>query len=76
MFVRFDDWSRLPGAEVEIWIDGSQVRIGLIDDATDDSLIVWVAADGNNHRCLLEKGCGVELGVSRDEMVRCAAWPI
>ena len=29
MFVIFDDWDRLPGAMVEIWAEGTLVRIGV-----------------------------------------------
>jgi hypothetical protein len=75
MFVRFDDWIKLPGAEVEIWIGKRLARVGVIDAATDDSSIAWVAPDGPNERRILEKAHGVELRVSPFEMQRRAAWP-
>lgn len=76
MFVIFDDWDRLPGAMVEIWAEGTLVRIGLVDAATDDSTIAWIAADGPFDRCLVEKSRGFELRVSGEEWLRRSEWAV
>ncbi|MEO8283473.1 MAG: hypothetical protein ABI568_08725 [Pseudarthrobacter sp.] len=68
-FIRFDDWRKLRGAEVEIWLDSALQRTGIIDEATEDSTMAWVAADSKEPRRLLERASGFELRISFDELV-------
>jgi hypothetical protein len=68
-FIRFDDWRRLRGAEVEIWHDGHLQRTGIIDEATEDSTMAWVAADSKEPRRLLERGSGFELRICFEQLV-------
>lgn len=68
-FIRFDDWRRLPGAQVEIWHDGSFLGIRLVEAATEDSKIVWVAADANGPRKLLERTSGYVLKISPEQVL-------
>lgn len=63
-FIRFDNWRRLPGIEAEIWLNGDLERTGVIDAASEDSTIAWVAADAINPRRLLERANGFELRIS------------
>jgi hypothetical protein len=70
VFVKFDDWSQLPGTEVEIWLSGRLARTGVIDSATADSSIAWAAADGSFDRKLFEKANGVELRVHHLEAIQ------
>ena len=74
-FIRFDDWPRLRGAEVEIWLDGTLQRTGVIDEVTEDSAIAWVAADAKEPRRLLERASGFELRICSEQLVFRAAPP-
>lgn len=67
--IRFDDWQRLCGAEVEIWLDGILQRVGVIEETTNDSSIAWVAADAEEPRRLLERAAGFELRISPEQLV-------
>lgn len=67
-FIRFDDWRRLRGAEVEIWLNDVLQRIGVIDEATEDSAIAWVAADLHGPRRLLERTRGFELRIGPEQL--------
>ena len=60
MIIRHDDWSRLIGATVEIRCQGDTVRTGLVDQATKDSNILWLAQKGNNPRKMIDKAQGYE----------------
>jgi hypothetical protein len=68
-FIRFDEWRTLRGAEVEIWHDGHLQRTGIIDEATEDSAIAWVAADAKEPRRLLECASGFELRICPEQLV-------
>lgn len=68
-FIRFDDWRKLRGAEVEIWLDGALQRTGIIDGATEDSTIAWVAAAAKEPRRLLERASGFELRICFEQLV-------
>ena len=60
MLIRHDDWSHLIGATVEIRREGDTVRTGLVDHATKDSNILWLAQEGNNPRKMIDKAQGYE----------------
>jgi hypothetical protein len=69
-FVRFDDWSRLPGAEAEAWQGGMLLLTGAIDAATRDSAVAWLVSDFTGERFLLEKANGIQLRISREQFIR------
>ena len=69
IFIRFDDWRRLRGAEVEIWFNGVLQRTGVIEEATEDSAVAWVAADVRGSRQLLERARGFELRIGREQLI-------
>jgi hypothetical protein len=58
---RWDDWSRLAGAEVEIHKRGRLVRSGVVDAVMPDATILWLAADCNGNRTLFESAEGYEV---------------
>lgn len=68
-FIRFDDWRRLPGAEVEIWLSGVLQRTGVIEETTEDSAVAWVAADVRGPRQLLERARGFELRIGPEQLI-------
>lgn len=68
-FIRFDNWRRLPGIEAEIWLHGDLKRTGVVDAASEDSTIAWVAADATGPRRLLERANGFELRISPEQLV-------
>lgn len=51
---KYLDWPRLIGAPVEIRQDGQTITKGVVDDATSDSSIVWLAPNGPRHRTMYE----------------------
>jgi hypothetical protein len=67
-YVRFDDWSRLPGAEV--WQNGSLLGTGTIDSVTRDSAVAWIICEPIGDRFLAEKANGIELRISREQFIR------
>lgn len=68
-FIRFDDWRRLPGTEVEVWHGGALQRIGVVDAATEDSTMAWVRADAYGPRKLLERASGFELRICPEQAI-------
>jgi hypothetical protein len=55
------EWHLLVGAEVEVIQRGRIVRSGIVDDATADGTVAWVAQDGVEQRRLIDKADGYEL---------------
>lgn len=68
-FIRFDDWRRLPGAAVEVWHLGTLQGIRIVETATEDSNIVWVAADASGPRKLLQRRSGYVLRIHPEEVL-------
>ncbi|WP_427008540.1 hypothetical protein [Pseudarthrobacter sp. H2] len=66
----FDDWSRLPGTDVEFWRNGLRLGTGTIDMADSGSTIAWIISDPLAERLLLEKTNGIELRISREQAIR------
>ncbi|MEO5319411.1 hypothetical protein PV761_12615 [Arthrobacter sp. CC3] len=56
-----DDWQQLIGSRVELRIDGRMVRTGEVEDATDDSAVMWLRFDGNHGRQLVSKFDGYQV---------------
>lgn len=57
------EWRRLPGARVEVRHHGKFVRIGVVDAATDDSSILWLARDGIDERMMIEKSSDYQIWI-------------
>jgi len=60
----FNDWWRLPGAEVDVHRGGKFIRRGTVDAATDDGEIIWLAQRGVLERVLIDKTEGYEIWIS------------
>lgn len=56
-------WSQLVGEQVEIKLAGQYVRTGVVDLATPDDSVLWLAADGVWTRQLFDKYSGYEVWV-------------
>lgn len=56
-----DDWLPLVGETVQIRQYGRFVRTGIVDAVTGDDGILWLEADGVNHRQLVSKAEGFEV---------------
>jgi hypothetical protein len=69
MYFRHDEWNSLRGAEVQVWRGGTLLRTGVVDAATDDSSIAWVAADANDRRRLVDKASGYVLKISSKQLI-------
>jgi transcription elongation GreA/GreB family factor len=63
----FNDWKVLTGSEVEVRLHGRTVRRGTVDAATADSRLLWLAADGNESRRLIDKSEGYEVLVEHPD---------
>lgn len=60
---RFDNWSRLVGAWVEVHQNGRFVRAGFVDAAMPDSTMLWLAPDGVHSRKLIDAALGHEVRI-------------
>ena len=69
MYYRHDDWHSLQGAEVQVWRGAALLRTGVIDAATEDSTIAWIAADANDRRWLVDKASGFQLKISTNQLI-------
>ncbi|MEA5453861.1 hypothetical protein SPF06_03920 [Sinomonas sp. JGH33] len=58
---RREDWSQLIGRTVEVWLGGRLVTTGVVDEATADDTVVWIAAQGIQRRKLYDKLTGYEI---------------
>lgn len=57
------DWSRLTGRTVEVRLLGEHIMTGVVDQATPDDSVLWIAAAGANTRRLLDKRTGYQIWV-------------
>ena len=53
-----DDWSQLVGRTVEVWQWDRQIATGIVDQASVDDSLLWIAAHGNETRKLYDKPSG------------------
>jgi hypothetical protein len=51
----------LVGDGVEVWLFGVHVCTGIVEEATADDSILWVAAEGARTRQLFDKLSGYEV---------------
>jgi hypothetical protein len=65
---RFDDWSRLVGATVEVRSEGSSPQTGFVDAASADGTIVWLCQAWPPARFLVEKAEGDEIWISPNQL--------
>ncbi|MGK3647137.1 hypothetical protein [Pseudarthrobacter enclensis] len=65
---RHGDWKELKGAFVEIRQNDQYVRAGFVEDVMPDSSALWLAADGNNHRQIIESAEGFHVWVKPQEL--------
>ena len=64
----YPDWKRLIGAHVELRRQQQFVRRGVVEDATPDSSILWLAADGINPRTMYEAAEGYSVWVEPQQL--------
>lgn len=57
------DWARLPGHTVEVWLLGEHVASGVVDQATEDDSVLWIAAEGISTRRIFDKSSGYQIWV-------------
>ena len=62
------DWQMLIGTEVEIRRGGKFLGTGFVDDATPSGDVAWIAADGINNRCMIDKAGGYELSIAPTQL--------
>ncbi|VXB05061.1 hypothetical protein ARTHRO9AX_10315 [Arthrobacter sp. 9AX] len=60
---RQHDWLPVLGQEVQIKLDGSVVRTGLVDGVTNDGAIIWIAAHGATPRAMFERARGFSVWI-------------
>lgn len=56
-----NDWAQLPGRAVEVWLEGDRVMAGVVEQATDDGSVLWIAAHGAEPRRLFDKSTGYQV---------------
>jgi len=65
---RYREWSRLIGTPVEVRKDFELVRAGIVDDAMQDSSVLWLAADASGGRALFAAAEGYEVWIRPQEL--------
>lgn len=54
------DWNRLLGQHIEIRQNGHLIRTGTVDAVMPDNSILWLSAEGNWRREMVERSQGME----------------
>jgi hypothetical protein len=57
------DWARLTGHTVEVWLLGEHVMTGVVDQASEDDSVLWIAGAGISTRRLFDKSTGYQVWV-------------
>jgi len=57
------DWARLPGHAVEVWLQGEYIAAGVVEQATEDDSVLWIAGEGICTRRLFDKSSGYQVWV-------------
>jgi hypothetical protein len=65
---RYDSWSHLIGAFVEIRRNNQVFRTGFVDEAMPDSSALWLASDQSHSRILIDAAEGFEVWVESQEL--------
>jgi hypothetical protein len=55
------NWSQLVDDCVEVWLSGHHVCTGIVEEATADDGVLWIAAEGTRTRQLFDKLSGYEV---------------
>lgn len=56
-----EDWSQLSGRTVEVWRGCEYVGMGVVELASADDAVLWLAADGPQGRRLYDKRSGYQV---------------
>jgi hypothetical protein len=56
-----DQWQSLVGEVVEVWLDASLYRKGLVDGAMADASGIWLAAEAPDQRQFIDALSGYEV---------------
>ena len=65
----FREWSMLVGAVVDVRREGVFVRTGLVEDTTPSGDTAWIAADGIDHRIMIEKTAGYDIWITAEQLL-------
>jgi hypothetical protein len=57
------DWARLTGHTVEVWLRGEYVASGVVEQAAEDDSVLWLAGRGADTRRLFDQGTGYQVWV-------------
>ncbi|MFF2296133.1 hypothetical protein [Arthrobacter sp. NPDC058127] len=63
MLGEINHWPPLVGHTIELFRDGTRVRIAEVEDATADSSVMWLRFDGIHGRQLITRGDGYDVRV-------------
>lgn len=55
------DWAKLTGHTVEVWLRDEYILTGVVDQASADDSVLWIAAAGNDRRRLFDKPTGYRI---------------
>ncbi|UKA50421.1 hypothetical protein LFT48_02450 [Arthrobacter sp. FW305-123] len=56
-----NDWAQLVGHTVEVWLLDRHVLTGVVEQASDDDSVLWIAAEGLSTRRLFDKPTGYQI---------------
>ncbi|MET3903207.1 MULTISPECIES: hypothetical protein [unclassified Paenarthrobacter] len=56
-----NDWAQLVGHTVEVWLLERHVLTGVVEQASDDDSVLWIAAEGLSTRKLFDKPTGYQI---------------
>ncbi|MGO4591808.1 hypothetical protein [Paenarthrobacter sp. 2TAF44] len=65
----FLEWNLLIGEVVDVWRGGLFFRTGLVDETTPSGDTAWIAADGIDHRIMIEKATGYDLWITAEQLL-------
>lgn len=64
---RIDDWTVIPGANVEIRKDGTVIRRGVVEEVTPNGDILWLGGGEGGPRRLFERFEGFEVWAASEQ---------
>lgn len=65
---QFNEWHRLVGAIVDVKLDGEPYLSGMVDAATTDHSIAWIAQEGPIGRILIDKKSGHSIWIAPTQL--------
>jgi hypothetical protein len=60
-----DNWKELIGRTIELRRQGQLIRTARVEDASQDSAMIWLAFEGNHNRQLILKTDGYDIHLPR-----------